>query len=350
MRKRFLVSVGEAVAMQGNNVIFTAKTLLDSGITVETSNQEIRGGVGNQLQAVYYHTGTLNVTLTDTQFRLPYIALNTGSKIVAGGNIWANETVTLVGSTGTLNGTPVSIDGQPLSVWVEDGDSYATLPVTLTGNKYTFSIANTSIPQNSTICVMYMNTQNSAQSITIPANIVPDRIRLYITANLYGDVSGSGFVGKVQIEIPVCQLAGSQEITMTADGYSNTPLTGMALAYSDGSVGCSAGAYYAKITEYLDGSAWYDGVSGLSIEGGDFSLKNGESSTLRVWAVKGNTSFLCDNAKLTFTSGTEATATIGANTGIVTTVAAGTTLLKAVITDKNDIEASCTLTVTNDGE
>lgn len=348
MRKRFLVSVGEVVAMQGNNVVFTAKTLLDSGITVETSNQGIRGGVGNQLQAVYYHTGTLNVTLTDTQFRLPYIALNTGSKIVAGGNIWANETVTLVNTTGTLNGTPVSIDGQELAVWVEDGDSYATLPVTLSGGKYTFSTAGTSIPANSTICVMYMNTQNAAQSITIPANIVPDRIRLYITANLYGDVSGSGFVGKVQIEIPVCQLAGSQEITMTADGYSNTPLTGMALAYSDGTQGCSAGAYYAKITEYLEGSKWYDGVSALGIFGGDFSLEKGETSTLKVVAYKNdNTSFICNNADLTFSSSTEETATIGANTGVVNTINAGTTLLVAKITNKPDIEASCTLTVTN---
>lgn len=347
MRKRFLVSVGEAVAMQGNNVIFTAKTLLDSGLTVETSNQEIRGGVGNQLQAVYYHTGTLNVTLTDTQFRLPYIALNTGSKITAGGNIWANETVVLNGNEGVLTGTPVSIDGQPLAVWVEDGDSYATLPVTYSGGKYKFSTSGTSIASNSTICAMYMNTKNSAQSITIPANIVPDRIRLYITANLYGDVSGNGFIGKVQIEIPVCQLAGSQEITMTADGYSNTPLTGMAIAYSDGSVGCSTGAYYAKITEYLSDSNWYEGITGLSIEGGDFTLENGDDATLRVWAVKGTTSFLCDNANLTFTSGIESVATIGANTGIVSTVAAGTTLLKAVITEKPEIEASCTLTVNN---
>lgn len=349
MRKRFLVSVGDAVAMQGNNVVFTAKTLLDSGITVDTSNQEIRGGVGNQLQAVYYHTGTLNVTLTDTQFRLPYIALNTGSKITTGGDIWANETVTLVGSTGTLTGTPVAIDGQDLSVWVEDGDNYATLKVTEAGGKYTFSTAGTSIAANSTICVMYMNTKNSAQTITIPANIVPDRIRLYITANLYGDVSGNGFVGKVQIEIPVCQLSGSQEISMTADGYSNTPLTGMALAYSDGSVGCSQGAYYAKITEYLNDSSWSDGVSGLSIEGGDFELAQNETATLRVWAVKGNSSFLCDNSELTFTSGTPGTATIGDHTGVVNAVAAGTTLLKAVITNKSDIEASCTLTV-NGGE
>lgn len=345
MQKRFLVSVGDAVAMQGNDIIFTAKTLVDSGITVETSNTEIRGGQGNQLQAVYYHTGTFNITLTDTQFRLPYIALNTGSQIVAGGDIWSNETVTLQGKVGTLTGTPVKIANQDLSVWVEYNDVHYTLPVTMSGSSYTFTVDGTPIPENSTLCVMFMNTQDSARSITIPANIIPDRIRLYITATLYGDTSGSGKVGSVQIEVPVAQLSGSQEITMTADGYSNTPLTAMALAYSDNAVGCSSGAYYAKITEYLEGSTWYDGVTALAISGGDFSLNVNDTKMLKVYAVRGNTSFLCNNANLTFTSGTEATATVDP-TGKVTALADGTTLIKAVIKGKTDIEASCTLTVT----
>lgn len=350
MRKRFLVSVGDVVAMQGNNIVFTSKTLTDSGITIETSNQEIRGGVGNQLQAIYYHTGTLNLNLTDTQFRLPYLALNTGSSIVNGGEIWSSETVILNGSTGTIQGVPAKIDGEDLAVWTEYEDADITLPVTFTNEKYTFSVDGTGIAPNSTICVKYLDVKNSAQTITIPADIVPDRIRLYIIANLYGDISGKGFIGKVQIEVPVAQLTGAQEISMTADGYSSTPLTAVALAYTDSSaIGCNVGSYYAKITEYLDNSKWSDGIIGLAIEGGDFSLKGiGTKSKLRVWATKGNTSFLCDNSLLTFTSGTEATATIGANSGEVTTVAAGNTLLSVKITEKPTIEASCTLTVEND--
>lgn len=349
MQKRFLVSVGEAVAMQGNNVVFTAKTLIDSGISVETSNTEIRGGVGNSLQSVYYHSGAFNVTLTDTQFRLPYIALNTGASIVQGGDIWEQETVTLSGTTGTLTGTPVSIAGQALAVWTEYNGNYYTFPVEGTSAPFTFSTSGTEIPSGSTLCVMYMNTKDAAQSIVIPANIVPDRIRLYITANLYGDVSGSGYVGKVQIEVPVAQLSGAQEISMTADGYSNTPLTAMALAYTDSTGGCTDGAYYAKITEFIRGTDVYDGVTGLAIEGGDFSY-NGIGTgvaTLRVWAIKGGNSFLCDNATLSFQSGDQAVATIGAHTGVVNTLSAGTTLITAYITAKPTIEASCTLTVTN---
>lgn len=342
MRKRFLVSVGDAVAMQGNDIVFTSKTLIDSGLSVETSNTEIRGGQGNQLQAIYYHSGALNLTLTDTQFRLPYIALNTGASITAGGKIWESETVTLSGSDGTLVGTPVAIDGEEVAVWTEYKDTHYTLPVT--GKK--FSVAGTSIPADSTICVMYRNNSNSAQTITIPANIIPDRIRLFITANLYGDTSGEGYVGKIEIEVPSAQLSGAQEISMTADGYSNTPLTAMALAYSEtGAIGCTQGQYYAKITEYIKDSNWYDGVTALAIEGGDFELANGQSTTLRVWAVKGNTSFLAPNSDLTFESSESSCASVGENTGVVTTSSTGDTLLTASITKVPTIEASCTLTV-----
>lgn len=342
MLKRFLVSVGDAVAMQGNNIIFTSKTLVDSGISVDTSNTEIRGGQGNQLQAVFYHSGTLNITLTDTQFRLPYIALNTGSTIVAGGKIWSQETVALNGTVGTLVGEPVALDGEELSVWTEYGDNHYTLPVT----GKTFSVAGTSIPANTTLCVMYRTTKNSAQTITIPANIVPDRVRLFITANLYGDTSGKGYVGKVEIEIPVAQLSGAQEISMTADGFSNTPLTATALAYTDGvGAGCTQGQYYAKITELIEDSNWYDGVTALAIEGGDFELEEGENSTLKVWAIKGGSSFLAPNADLTFATEGGNVAEIGTHTGLVTATNAGETLLTVHITNASAIEASCTLTV-----
>lgn len=341
--KRFLVSVGDVVLMQGNDIIATSKTMADTGFSVETSSTEIRGGVSNPLQAVFYHSSAFNITLTETQFSLPFIAVNAGSAITNGGDIWTNETVTLVGQNGTITGTASAIDGKVPAVWVEyDGVNY-TLPLT----DKTFSVNGTSIPQNATICVKYLDTKNAAKQVVIPANIIPDRVRLYIIANLYGDVSGAGFIGKVQIEVPVAQLSGAQEITMTADGYSNTPLTAMALAYSDSNaVGCDAGQYYAKITQFETDANWYDGVTGLAIQGGDFTLTgSGATATLRVYAVRGNDSFLCNNADLTFTSGTVANATVGENTGIVSAVANGTSLITVKITGKEDIEGSCTVTV-----
>jgi len=342
MLKRFLVSVADVTAMQGNNVIFTAKTLLNSSISVDLQSDEISGGQGNALQAVFFHSPRLNLTLEDTQFRLEYLALNAGSAITQSGNIWANEEVVLNGTTGTLVGTPIAIDGE-ISVYVEYNNTNYTLPVT----NNTFSVSGTDIPANSTLCVSYMNTDSSARSLVIPANIIPSRVRLFLTANLYGDTTGQGNVGKIQIEIPVAQLTGAQEISMTADGHSTTPLNAMAIAYTDSDVvGCSNNAIYARIVELIYNTNWYDGISGIAIEGGDFSMAEGSTATLRVWAIKGGTSFLVDNANLTFTSGSTANATVGANTGVVSAVAEGSSLISVVITAKPTIEASCTVTIT----
>lgn len=342
MLKRFLVSVADVTAMQGNNVIFTAKTLLNSSISVDLQSDEISGGQGNALQAVFFHSPRLNLTLEDTQFRLEYLALNAGSAITQSGNIWANEEVVLNGTTGTLVGTPIAIDGE-VSVYVEYNNTNYTLPVT----SNTFSVSGTDIPANSTLCVSYMNTNASARTLVIPANIIPSRVRLFLTANLYGDTTGQGNVGKIQIEIPIAQLTGAQEISMTADGHSTTPLNAMAIAYTDSAVvGCSNNAIYARIVELIYNEDWTSGVSGITIEGGNFSMVEGSTATLRVWAIKGGTSFLIKNEDLTFTSGTTATATVGANTGIVNAVAAGTTLIGVSITSKPSIEANCIITVT----
>ena len=130
---------------------------------------------------------------------------------------------------------------------------------------------------------------------------------------------------------------------MTADGYSTTPLTANALAYTDENGGCSAGAYYAKISERVDGGSALDGISGLAIAGGDFSIASGSTTTLQVYAVKNGRSFLVDNSLLTFTSGTTGVATIGEHTGVVSAVAQGSSALKAVY---GSIEATATVTVT----
>jgi hypothetical protein len=361
LQKKFLFGVGNVVAMQDNDIVFTGKTLLDSGIEISTSNTEVRGGQGNALQAIYYHTSALSVTITDTQWSLPLIALNTGSDIVAGGDVWSRRTVTITAGAGDLNTDPnypatltnsdiaVAGDGAQ-SVWVEyDGTNY-TLPVTSGTATFSATSSSGTIPNGTVVCVTFLETKNSAQSIIIPSNLVPERVRLYITANLSGDTTGkSGFIGTATIEIPICQLSGAQTIAMSADGVANTPLSGNAIAYSDSTGGCTDGSYYARITEDIFTSNWYDGVSGLAIEGGDFAINGlAETSTLRVWAVKGGNSFIAPNSDLDFVSATVGTATIGAHTGIVTTVGTGTTLLTVNITAVPTIEASCTLTVTND--
>ena len=130
---------------------------------------------------------------------------------------------------------------------------------------------------------------------------------------------------------------------MTADGVANTSLSGKAITFDDAGA-CESSGHYAKITETLYNKHWYDGVTALAIAGGDFEMATGTTTTLKVYAIKGTTSFLVDNSQLTFESSDEY-ATVGAHTGVVSAQSAGDTLITAFITDKSSVEVSATLTV-----
>lgn len=87
-------------------------------------------------------------------------------------------------------------------------------------------------------------------------------------------------------------------------------------------------------------------VTGLSITGGNFSMKaTDDPVTLEVIAVRqdGSTFVVKDLSDLTWTSGTVATATV--SNGVITAVAQGTTLITVVIPD-TEVEAQITVTVT----
>lgn len=347
--KKFLVGVADVVAMQGNDIVFSGKTMLDTGIEVTTANTEIAGGQGNSLQAIYYHTGRFNVTITETQWSLPLIALNTGASITNGGDVWSRQTITTSAGLGTLVGVANSdiatINGNTAKyVWTEYNNQFITMELISTG--LTFDTLTAGIPDGTTICVEYLEVKNSAKSITIPANIIPERVRLYLTANLAGDTTGSGFIGTATVEVPVLQLSGAQTISMTADGYSNTPLSGMAIAYSDSNSGCTVGSYYAKITENLFSGNWFDSATALAIEGGDFTMDVSTTKQLKVWYVANGRSYEAPVADLTFTCTPTTPAGVGENTGLVTaTAVAGTGLILVIITSKPTVEASCTVTV-----
>ena len=118
-------------------------------------------------------------------------------------------------------------------------------------------------------------------------------------------------------------------------------------SYPPITIGHISNRRYAKIIEILDNANWYDGVIALAISGGDFALTHPATRTLVVYAIRsnGDAPFVAPNSGLDFVSDTVGTATVPIHTGVVSTVAAGTTLLHAAITAVPTVEASATLTV-----
>jgi hypothetical protein len=341
--RKFLTSVADVYGYDMNDqLVLTAKTLLDSSIEVSLGSAPVRAGRGNQLQYIYYHTSEMKFTLTDAQWNLALLGQAVGdSPSPSGYNYYTQEDVVMSGSTGSVSGSPLAYSGTTIYGWATNptGD---TQRVTFTGKNFTVSgsVAGT-------WCVRYYQTKVlGGDGITIRANMIPKVVKLVMETQLNSSDISTNKIGIVQIIVPSCQLSGAFTISMKADGVSNTPLTGTALAYNESVAGCASNPYYAKLIEVIDAGNWYDNVIALAIEGGDFALSVGASRPLSVWAVtSGGGSNVVSNSLLTFTSGSPAKATVGANTGIVTGVSAGTALISAVITAKPTVEASATVTV-----
>lgn len=343
--KKFMVSVADVFGYdEDDNLLFESKTLIDSSIEVTLGSSEIRGGRGNQLQYVYYHSNAMNITLNDTQWNLNFLGNTVGESVVVGNNAYVEETITLGASGGgTVLGTPLAIQGTALYGWVRQLDG-TSQRVTFTGSTFPSSSGTT----GDVVCVRYYALDSASNSITIPAGAVPKVVRLVMEASLNTGDESANQIGKIQFIVYKATLSGSFTLSMTSDGVSQTPLSASALAYQDAeTAACTSASVYAKIIEIVDSANWYDGVTALAIEGGDFALATTlGTQQLVVYAVKPNVApFVAPVADLDFTSATVGSATVGLHTGLVTGVAAGTSLLSVAITAVPTIEASATVTV-----
>jgi len=316
--------------------------LLDSSIETTLANKDVRAGRGNQLQYIYYHTAEMNIKISDAQWNLDFLAKQVGQDVETGANIYTEETVTLTaGGNGSVVGTPLAVSGSTVYGWATLSDG-SVQKVTFSTKAFVISGG----AENDIVCVRYYAANSAARSLTIPSNFVPGILNLVLVAQLASSDSSTNIIGEVQIEVPKASLTGAFSISLTPDGVASTPLSVRALASEETFAGCATDSIYAKINEILYNTNWYDNVIGLSIEGGDFALAaGGATKALVVRAIPlSGSAFIPPVADLTFSSATVGTATISAS-GVVTSVAGGTSLLKATITAKTSVDANVVVTV-----
>ena len=342
--KKFLVSTADVYGYDSNdNLLFVGKTLLDSSIETTLSNTDVRAGKGNQLQYIYYHTAEMNITINEAQFSLEFLALNTGSSIETGANIWTEESVAVTNGAGVVTqGTPLAIQTQTIYGWVTKEDGTVER-VVFEGANFTLSDGS----YNGTVCVRYYTNDAAARKVTVYADMLPSTIRLVMVGTLASSDSTTNQIGTVQIEVPRASMTGAFTLSMTPDAVAQTPLSVRALASTKAAGGCEGNRpIYATITEKINGAKWYDNVIALAIKGGDFDLAKGTSKTLQVYAIKndGSAAFLAPINGLTFASSETSKATVDG--GIVAGVAAGSSTIKATITEVPEIDANVVVTVT----
>jgi hypothetical protein len=353
--RKFLTSVADVYGYdESDNIVFTGKTLLDSSIETTLGSAPVRGGRGNQLLYVYYHTGEMKINLTDTQWNLAFLGATVGSTVATSNNVYKEETIALTNSTTfTITGTPLAwAGGAVIYGWVtlKGGN---TVRCTFSGSVGTFSDPLSAAATSDVVCVRYYALNAASTSITIKANMIPKVVKLVMEAQLNSADVSTNKIGIVQIIAPTVTLSGAFSIAMKSDGVSNTPLSAMALAYTEPSAtgtGCAVEPYYAKLIEIIDNVNWYDNVYALSVAGGDFTMGNSTTSTLAVWALPATgAAFKPPVADLTFALVGVPTATgttVGANTGIVTSDSTdGTATINVKITAKATIDSTVIVTV-----
>lgn len=332
------------------DLIVTSKTLTDSGISFSVTAEDVRGGMANKLLGQYFHDSGMSLTLTDALFSLQYLSLNVGGTISVGGNVMTNDQITTtVENQITVPTTPQSFSTLGTIGWYSTAGSDNWTKITFNGNTATVS----GLAVGSIVCVKYIIADATMEQFTVSSAFIPSQCYALLTLPLFKagtdnttSYTSSSKVGEVQVEIPNFILAGAQDLSLTSSGASTTALSGNALATFDGTEGCNGDGYYGKLKQVVYNKDEFADVQAIVISDSSIDLASTETQTLQVYAVYGSgiAPKLIDNSKLTFTSGTTATATV-ATTGVVTAVATGNSVITVTVTSKTSLVAKCVVTV-----
>lgn len=351
MASYILAGVGTIQLFDGaGNLILTSKTLTDSGISINVTGEDIRGGISAPLLGRYYHDSSFELNLVDALFSLEYLALNVGGNITVGGSAITQETVTVT----TAGEITVAGNPQPfgnfgvIGYYAQPGQGGTQnwTKITFNGKKATIAGLTT----GSTVCVKYVNAYSNMRQFVVPSAIIPAECYAILTAPLFnagsGDVASSSQVGSVEIEIPRFQLSGAQEFSMTMGGAATSNLTGSALAVYDTS-SCSDSGYFARIKEIHYTGSVYDTLQALASSPAEFELSKSDSAQLSIIGIyAGGATGAIPAADLTFTVNKGTTNVTVSDTGVISAgTTAGTATIEISVTEYPDKVCYASVTV-----
>ena len=343
--KKIICSVADVFAYDSSdNLVFEGKTMLNTSMENALSSTPVKGGKGNSLLFNYYHSGELTGSIENVQWSMEQMALNVGSTIGTGSNIWTEETVTVASGVGTIVGTPVAFQTSTIYAWVTYGDIESER-VTVDGSNE-FTIADTSYTGD--LCVSYLEYSAATRYLTISANIIPSVFRLVMRADIYTDETMTTKAGEVIITVDKAQATGAFTMAMTSDGTSTTPLNYTALTSRATATGCGTGVNkYGTIQEYLIDANWYDSVVALAVAGGNFELEESATVIPTIYAVPSTgDAFIPPYADLSFaaTGGTTVDNTTATTRGTITGGGTAGTVV-VTITSKTSVELTIAVSV-----
>ena len=342
--KKFLAGVARAILLRGNTIIGVANTLITSGFDFTIASEEIRGGQGNGLFGKYFHDSALNVTIEDAMFNLEYVAASLGTTLRQGGLSFKEEESTVTTAKQIpLSTTPLALEGSLVAWYSKPGqDNWITGTVKNANGKYYIDVEAATVGEK--YCVKYFWQNENAESIVIPVQYVPAELHVILINDEFSgeaiDSIDTTAIGRLITDIPRLQLAGEQNLALSATGAATTSLSGSALAVASDATSCETDAYYGTMTEEIFGATWQDNVVALAIENNDIELTTSATTTLSVYAVYGGNkaSQKKDNSNFTFSvvGGSSSVITVDA-TGLVTAKGTGSAYVQVTLTGKDNV-------------
>lgn len=329
--KNFVVSTADFAFYHKGMLACTGTTNLNTSINVSMQTQDTKAGKGNKQIFTYKYGRELSVELEAADWRLEYIAMNTGSDIFEGlSDVYAlNECVTITNGTGLVEKTPIGTVGVelPSGTFVEIQPDGKTIDLSA------FNIEK----ENYTVKATY-KYNNSTRYITIDAETSPLTGELILDADKHDNKQGK--VGSVQVIIPSYSLDGNFDLTFTPEGVTSTKMSGKAQAI-EGDTCDNSNAVYAYVKEIVSEEVTLPIVD-ITANAPMYSLAVEDTATISVYGSKGSLykDVSLSNADCNFTSDKSDIATVTED-GTVTAVAPGT----ATVTVKYK-EISDTLTFT----
>ena len=266
----FLAGVADAEIFKNNESFATAKTLIDSSITIGVSAEDIRAGQGAPIQFSFYHDPSVEITLTDIQFKKEYITAQLGAEFDKSPESYQTFDLSLTAGTAkVLDVQPLKMPipcGEDYIVWASKKGSDEYFNLEISGSEGSISVTLPEGYESGDYCVRYLAEDTRAKVAEITASIIPSELFLIITAPIFaGDACAASrgkAAGHITFEVPRFLLNGGQEFAMNMSSNQNMNLAGIALA-SESSSCESNGGKLLRIIEVVDDRKWYDEVVDL---------------------------------------------------------------------------------------
>lgn len=339
MSKYFLVSVANAIGRDPETGagLFYGTTNASTAVTLSMSEEEIRGGINNVIQGIYYHDKTLECTIEKVTFSRAFLPLNVGSNILNGQNVKVLQTECLT-LDGNGNGAVSKMPIGEVNVFLDEDTVMTVSAGAAQEGRYPISVPSMAGQMVNAIYEAYENVD----VLTIETTTPPKVIDLTLFIQLRDENMNLAYT--LQFNIPKFQVSGNYELSLSADGTSNESLSGKALNVK--AEDCSTGDMYATI-KWVPVAAISRGVTGIIITNGDINAAANTAATfqLNVIGLYGsidNRELITSNCTFAISPEISGVTVDGGTVVIANTVAAGSGVITATYGEFSD---SITLTI-----